>query len=104
MSTPSPALTGDFRNIHGDILILGVGGKMVPTLARLASRAVPDRRVIVVARFSESGLSAKNWSLGELSASPPTCWKREAIEAPLPKVRNVLFMAGRKFGTTGREV
>ena len=53
MRTPSLGLTGDFRNIKGDILILGVGGKMGPTLARLARRAAPDRRVIGVARFSE---------------------------------------------------
>jgi nucleoside-diphosphate-sugar epimerase len=101
MSTPSPALTGDFRNIPGDIVILGVGGKMGPTLARLASRVAPDRRVIGVARFSERGLREKleSWGIECIAAD---LLEREAIER-LPKVRNVLFMAGRKFGTTGRE-
>ncbi|MGA8320688.1 MAG: NAD(P)-dependent oxidoreductase [Xanthobacteraceae bacterium] len=101
MSMPSPALTGDFRNIAGDILILGVGGKMGPTLARLARRAAPGRRVIGVARFSERGLREKleSWGLECIAAD---LLEREAIER-LPKVRNVLFMAGRKFGTTGRE-
>jgi nucleoside-diphosphate-sugar epimerase len=101
MSTPSPALTGDFRNIPGDILILGVGGKMGPTLARLARRAAPGRRVIGVARFSERGLREKleSWGIECIAAD---LLERDAIER-LPKVRNVLFMAGRKFGTTGRE-
>ena len=101
MSTPSLGLTGDFRNIPGDILILGVGGKMGPTLARLARRAAPDRRVIGVARFSERGLREKLESWG-IECIATDLLEREAIER-LPKVRNVLFMAGRKFGTTGRE-
>jgi prephenate dehydrogenase len=42
--------------VPGDILVLGVGGKMGPTLARLAKRAAPHKRVIGVARFSEPGL------------------------------------------------
>jgi nucleoside-diphosphate-sugar epimerase len=101
MSTPSPALTGALRDIPGDILILGIGGKMGPTLARLARRAATDRRVIGVARFSEPGLRERleSWDIECIAAN---LLERDAIER-LPKARNVLFMAGRKFGTTGRE-
>ena len=101
MTTPSPALIETFRNIKGDISILGVGGKMGPTLARLARRAAPDRRIIGVARFSEKGLREKlqSWDVECITAD---LLEREAIER-LPRTRNVLFMAGRKFGTTGRE-
>ena len=48
MSVPSAALTADLERAPGDILILGVGGKMGPTLARMAKRAAPGRRAIGV--------------------------------------------------------
>jgi len=56
MTTPSAGLVADLARVSGDIVVLGVGGKMGPTLARLAKRAAPDRRVVGVARFSEAGL------------------------------------------------
>ena len=56
LSRPSRALAADLAAIDGDILVLGVGGKMGPTLARLAKRAAPAKRVIGVARFSEPGV------------------------------------------------
>ena len=56
MSAPSPDLTRELASLAGDIMVLGVGGKMGPTLARMARRAAPAKRVIGVARFSEPGL------------------------------------------------
>src|ERR1051325_11419732 len=56
LSRPSRALAAALAGLYGDILVLGVGGKMGPTLARLARNAAPDKRVIGVARFSEAGL------------------------------------------------
>ena len=44
MSTPSAALIEELSALPGDILVLGVGGKMGPTLARLAKRAAPEKR------------------------------------------------------------
>ncbi len=44
MSEPTPALVADLARIDGDIMVLGVGGKMGPTLARMAKRAAPGRR------------------------------------------------------------
>ena len=58
MTTPSAALVADLARAPGDIMVLGVGGKMGPTLARLAKRAAPEREVIGVARFSEPGCCA----------------------------------------------
>ena len=99
MSRPDPALVEDLASVEGDILILGVGGKMGPTLARLARRAAPGKRVIGVARFSEPGVEAKldGWGIETIRAD---LLDREAVEA-LPRAANVVFMAGRKFGTTG---
>jgi hypothetical protein len=101
MTTPSSALIAALGRIPGDLIVLGIGGKMGPTLARLARRAAPERRIFGVARFSEPGLREKleSWGIECVAAD---LLDREAI-ARLPRARNVIYMAGRKFGTTGRE-
>jgi nucleoside-diphosphate-sugar epimerase len=99
LTRPSRVLAADLAAVDGDIVVLGVGGKMGPTLARLARRAVPDKRVIGVARFSEAGLRE---SLEACGVETIACdlLDRAAV-ARLPKIRNVVFMAGRKFGAQG---
>jgi len=101
MSTPSQALIDDMKKIEGDIIILGVGGKMGVTLARLAKRAAPDKRILGVARFSEEGLQEKlnGWGVETLVAD---LTDRDQVQA-LPKLPNVIYMAGKKFGTDGNE-
>src|ERR1700730_2897520 len=99
MTTPSAALIGALQELPGDIIILGVGGKIGPTLARLAKRAAPGKRVVGVARFSETGLREKlaGWAIECVEAD---LLERKQIEA-LPKLANVVFMAGRQFGSFG---
>ena len=99
MSAPSPALAADLARVPGDILVLGVGGKMGPTLARMAKRAAPGRRVIGVARFTEPGLRPKleSWGIECLACD---LLDRTALER-LPRAPNVVFMAGHKFGAAG---
>ena len=99
MTRPDDALIRDLATVDGDIVVLGVGGKMGPTLARLAKRAAPEKRVYGVARFSETGLEDK---LRECDVEPIRCdlLDRAAV-AGLPDCANVVFMAGRKFGTSG---
>ena len=103
MSEPTPGLIADLERIDGDIMVLGVGGKMGPTLARMARRAAPRKRVIGVARFSAPALK------GTLERHGVECiecdlLQRRAIER-LPNVadgvRNLVFMAGHKFGAAG---
>jgi hypothetical protein len=58
LSEPSAAVVETFARLEGDLLVLGVAGKMGPTLAWMARRAfdaagLRDRRVIGVARFSD---------------------------------------------------
>ena len=101
MTTPSAALTAALEDIEGDLIILGVGGKMGPTLARLARRAAPHKQIFGVARFSEAGLRERLEACG-IECIITDLLEREAI-ARLPKSPNVIFMAGRKFGTSGRE-
>lgn len=101
MSTPSEALAAELANVPGDIMVLGVGGKMGPTLARMAKRAAPGKRVIGVARFSEAGLREQLQSLG-IECIAADLQSREAL-ARLPDAGNIVYMAGRKFGSTGSE-
>lgn len=101
LSRPDPALAADLAAVPGDILVLGAAGKMGPTLCRLAKRADPSRRVIAVARWSEEGLRARmeSWGIECLAAD---LTDRAALAA-LPDAPNVVFMAARKFGSTGNE-
>jgi len=101
MTEPSAALVADLERALGDIIVLGVGGKMGPTLARLAKRAIPSRRVVGVARFSEPGLRASLERHG-VECVAADLLERDAL-ARLPKLENVIFMAGRKFGSTRAE-
>jgi len=105
LSTPSEQLIRDIRNIKGDIMILGVGGKMGPSLARLACRALSqcegNQRVIGVSRFSEEGLREELESVG-IETIAADLLKEEELRA-LPDVENVIYMIGKKFGTAGNE-
>ncbi|WP_338148298.1 NAD-dependent epimerase/dehydratase family protein [Neoroseomonas eburnea] len=101
LSRPDRALAEDLAAAPGDILVLGAAGKMGPTLCRQAKRADPSRRVIAVARWSEDGLRARMESWGvECLAADLT--DRAALAA-LPDAPNVVFMAARKFGSSGNE-
>jgi nucleoside-diphosphate-sugar epimerase len=99
MTAPSDALIADLARTLGDIIVLGVSGKMGPTLARLAKRAAPDKRVMGVARFSEPGVREALVKAGVEPISADLL-DRAQLEK-LPKAANVVFMAGRKFGATG---
>jgi nucleoside-diphosphate-sugar epimerase len=96
---PSQALIDDLEKIDGDIMILGVAGKMGPTLAGLAKAALPGRRVIGVARFSDA--SVKAWLEARGIETLNCDLLDEAAIKALPRVQNIVFMAGRKFGAEG---
>jgi nucleoside-diphosphate-sugar epimerase len=84
----------------GDVIVLGAGGKMGPTLTSMLKRAAPDgRRIIAVSRWSSA---AAERSLAEQGIETVSCdlLDRRAVER-LPDAPNVIFMAGQKFGTTG---
>lgn len=105
MSEPSEELIRDLSRLDGDILLLGVGGKMGPTLARLAVNAIRkaglSKKVIGASRFSNGSLKAELESYGVETISVDLLDDRELQK--LPNVRNVLYMAGNKFGTLGNE-
>ena len=102
---PSEALVSDIAALKGDILILGVGGKMGPALARLAKQAIDragvKKRVMGASRFSEKGLQE------ELNSQGIETYQADLLQDDqlnsLPEAENVLYLAGTKFGTTGNE-
>src|SRR6476620_8614387 len=99
MTRPMRALVDDLATVDGDLVILGVAGKMGPTLARVAKRAGPARRVIGVARFSDPAVRDR---LGADGIETIACdlLDRAAV-ASLPDAPNVVFAAGHKFGASG---
>jgi len=102
---PSPALLSDIATLDGDIMILGVGGKMGPALAKLARRALnlvgSERKVIGASRFSEPGLLEELNQL-DIETHVVDLLNEDQLDS-LPAAKNVLYLAGTKFGTTGKE-
>lgn len=101
ITRPSRALVDDLAAIDGDIMVLGASGKMGPSLARLSRNAAPEKKVIAVARFSDP---AARRELDNNGVETIACdlLDRASLKA-LPQVKNVIFMAGRKFGSGGNQ-
>ena len=102
---PSEALVADMHDLEGDIILLGVGGKMGPSMARLAKQAADQagiqKRIIGVSRFSDPQTRAELEAEGIETVAADLL--NEDHLAALPEAANVLYLAGNKFGTTGKE-
>src|SRR5262249_34665135 len=94
MTTPSAALIAALQGLPAPPTLRGGGEKSGPTPARLAKRAAPGKRVVGVARFSEKGVREKLAGHG-IECIEADLLERRQIDA-LPKLANVVFMAGRK--------
>jgi nucleoside-diphosphate-sugar epimerase len=105
LSTPSDRLLNDLRDLDGDLLILGVAGKMGPSLAMLAKRAFEacghSSKVIGVSRFSKPG-SRDELERHGIETIPADLMDDEALQK-LPDAKQVIYLAGTKFGTSGNE-
>jgi nucleoside-diphosphate-sugar epimerase len=104
LSEPTPEVVQTLRGVEGDLIILGVAGKIGPSLARMARRASDlagiQRRIIGVARFSSGGLEAELQRHG-LETIRCDLLDEEAVQR-LPEAANVLYLAGMKFGAMGQ--
>jgi nucleoside-diphosphate-sugar epimerase len=105
LSQPSPADIEALRTLGGDLVVLGAGGKMGPTLSMLARRAADAAgvrmRVIAVSRYSSPEPRRVLEDAGIETVSADILDRRQLAE--LPDAANVIYMAGRKFGSTGAE-
>ena len=105
LSQPSNGTIDALGRLSGDILLLGAGGKMGPSLARMARRASKsagvDRRVIAVSRFRDPAVKSALESFGVETIQGDLL--EDAFVSSLPTCENVLFMIGQKFGTSGKE-
>ena len=99
LSGPPAALAAALATVPGDVLVLGAGGKMGTSLARMARRADPARRVIAVSRWTNRRAAETLQAHGVETIGTDLLAPREL--AALPDTPNVVFMAGQKFGTTG---
>ncbi len=97
LSRPDDDLVADLARLDGDIAILGAGGKMGPTLARMAKRAAPGKAIYAVARFSDPAVEEALRGHGIVTIRADLLDRDEL--ARLPRVENVVFMVGQKFGT-----
>jgi len=102
LSEPTDATVALFTRLDGDVLILGAGGKMGPSLARLAARSAErsgrPRRILAASRFSDPVVRTNLTNLG-IETIAVDLLDRAAV-ARLPEARNLVFLAGQKFGTT----
>jgi nucleoside-diphosphate-sugar epimerase len=105
LSEPPAAVVEVFSRLEGDVLVLGAGGKMGPSLARMAARAAraagSDTRIYAASRFPERALRDRltGWGI-----TPLVCdLAQPGAIGRLPYCSNVVFMAGRKFGSVGSE-
>jgi len=105
LSRPTEVDVAAMAALDGDLILLGAGGKMGPSLARLARRAADQagakKRIIAVARFTNRDVLSQLWSEG-IETVECDLLERKKLSS-LPDARNIVFMAARKFGTTGSE-
>jgi hypothetical protein len=105
LTKPSLALIEDIKKIDGDIMMLGIGGKMGPSMSKLAVDAIKAagicKKVIGVSRFSDEKAKL---ALEAVGIETITCdLLNDAELQALPDVKNIIYLAGNKFGTTGKE-
>ncbi|MCC7340783.1 MAG: epimerase, partial [Bryobacterales bacterium] len=103
LSQPTERDIAAMAALDGDVMLLGAGGKMGPSLARLVKRASTaagvNRRVIAVARFTDRAL-IQDFASHDIEALPADLLKYEDL-AGLPDAANIIYMAAKKFGTSG---
>lgn len=105
LTKPSATLIEDIQKIDGDIMLLGIGGKMGPSMGKLAVDAIRaagiEKKVYGASRFSDAKKRQELEDLGIITI--PCDLLNDADLQALPQVQNIIFLAGHKFGTTGNE-
>ena len=101
LSEPSDSTKEILAGLDGDIVVLGAGGKMGPTLSMMLKKASSGKNIYAVSRFSDENVrnriedaSVKTIQIDLLD---------ESLYSQLPDVKNVFFLAGMKFGASGNQ-
>ncbi len=94
LSRPTQDLIEDLAQLEGDIMVLGAGGQVGPSLARMAKRAAPHKRIVAVSRFKNSAVREGLESLG-IETIVCDLIDHNAVEQ-LPKLPNVIYMVAKK--------
>ncbi len=105
LTRPSSALIEDIKKIEGDIMLLGIGGKMGVSMGKLAVTAIKaagiNKRVIGVSRFSDA---RSKQELEDAGIETISCDLLDDTQLQsLPEVKNIIYLAGFKFGSVGNE-
>ena len=98
LSEPTDAVRDAFAKLSGDLIVLGAGGKMGPSLCHMARRAAGDsRRIIAVSRFTDPRVAAQlqDWNIEIICGD----LLDRAFVATLPRCPQVVYMTGMKFGS-----
>ncbi|WP_216334953.1 NAD-dependent epimerase/dehydratase family protein [Sinomicrobium weinanense] len=105
LTRPSGALVDDVKKLEGDVMLLGIGGKMGVSMGKLLVDALAEAgretKVYGVSRFSKPETQREVEANGVI---PMACdlLNDDGLQA-LPEVKNIIYLAGHKFGTTGNE-
>jgi len=103
LSRPTAEVVDLFKTLEGDIIFLGIAGKIGPSIARMAKRACDEagvsKRLIGVSRFSNKQEKSLIESFG-IETIAGDLLDSEFVKS-LPLVKNVIFLAGMKFGSEG---
>jgi nucleoside-diphosphate-sugar epimerase len=101
LSQPSSATKEAVSALAGDIVVLGAGGKMGPTLAMMLRKASSERDIYAVSRFTDRAAKARIERAGIVAVEMDLL--DESLYGRLPSVDNVFYLAGMKFGATGNQ-
>ncbi len=101
LSEPTEATRKVIATLNGDIVVLGAGGKMGPTLAMMLKKASVDKNIYAVSRFSDKAVKTRIEEAGVKTIEADLLDESQYCE--LPKVENVFYLAGMKFGATGNQ-
>lgn len=103
LSRPTPEVVDLFKTLEGDIIFLGIAGKIGPSIARMAKRACKEagvsKRIIGVSRFGNEQERNQIERFG-IETIRGDLLEPDFVDC-LPKVKNVVFLAGMKFGAEG---
>ena len=101
LSESADATKEIIAGLKGDIVVLGAGGKMGPTLAMMLRKASSDKNIYAVSRFSDKAVRTKIERAGIKTIQLDLL--DELLYSQLPDVENVFYLAGMKFGSTGKQ-